>query len=71
MVDDPLFDAISEQRSLTASEVTRAIQWRLEQVHRLEGEIRVLRVLQDRLYLAADVRQERDPPIEASERSHH
>lgn len=67
MLGDPLFDAISDQRVLTLDDIERALRWRLVEAQRLDNEVRVLRMLQDRLYLEAEVRRERDPPIEASE----
>lgn len=71
MIYDPLFDPIREGRALTAGEVERALRWRLVQIQRLDSEIRALRALQDRLVLEAEVRAERDPPIEEPERTYH
>lgn len=71
METDPLFDAITEQRAPTWDEVNKALRWRMAHQFRLKREIEVLSVLQDRLYEAAEIRAERDPPLETAERTRH
>jgi len=71
MPDDPIFVALSQNRPLTLAVAAAAKRYRLSQIDELWAEIRILMQIIEGHPGPQSALAERDPPIEASERTHH
>lgn len=68
---DPLIVALYERRVVTAEDLREGIRQREQQGRALLRDAQGLRNVLDRFVAEEARRQERDPPIEASERTYH
>lgn len=71
MPDDPLVTALHHRRLLTPFDLEAAIRYRQARIRDLEEEVVALRALHTTYDDILALRAERDPPLEASERSYH
>lgn len=71
MCADPLIRALHDRRLLTPADLDEAIRYREAELVELTAALRMLRRLRETWDLSEAIRLERDPPIEASEHSHH
>lgn len=71
MPDDPLITALYNHQLLTPFDVEASIRYRRAKIRDLELEIEALHTLRGESNDVRALRAERDPPIEASERTYH
>lgn len=71
MPDDPLVTALYFHRELRPFDLQAAIAYRHARIRDLYDEIRCLTALAEAFNAVLDIRAERDPPLEAPQRSHH
>lgn len=71
MPDDPIFVALRQGRVLSLEVAEAAKRYRLSEIDELWAEVRILEQIIEGHPGLHSALAERDPPIEASERTHH